>query len=325
MIETVPLGHQGLRVPPLGLGCMVLSGTYATPDAEEALATFDRALELGVTFLDTADSYSAGDNERLLGRLLGGRRDDVVLASKFGLVSRGDGRVVDGRPEHARASCEGSLRRLRTDRLDLYYLHRIDPTVAIEESVGAMAELVAQGKVRFLGLSEASPDELVRAHRVHPISALQSEWSLWARAVEGEVVPAARALGIGLVPYCPLGRGFLTGAVGPSTSFGTDDRRGQDPRFVGDNRDANLRLVESLRAFAAERGASPAQVALAWLRAKGDDVVPIPGSERRVFLDENVGSLALRLGPEDVDRLEQWFPPGAAAGNADHVHLRDLR
>ncbi len=325
-MRVVPLGREGLAVSALGLGCMVMSGMYDVPDPEEARATFERALEVGITLLDTADSYSRGENERFVGGLLGPRRDRVVLATKFGLVPKGEGGVgVNGRPEHARGSCEASLARLGTDRIDLYYLHRIDPAVPVEESVGAMRELIEEGKVRFLGICEARPEELRRAHAVHPISALQSEWSLWARAIERDVVPVARELGIGLVPYGPLGRGFLTGAITADSTFSRDDRRADDPRFVGSNREANLRLVAELRAMATAKGATPAQLALAWLRAQGDDVVPIPGAERRTFLEENVASLRVELSSEELAQLSSWFPEGAAAGNADHVHMRDLR
>jgi aryl-alcohol dehydrogenase-like predicted oxidoreductase len=274
--------------------------------------------------LDTADAYSAGENERFVGSHLAGRRDQVVLASKFGLVARADGEGVDGRPERVRQACEDSLRRLRTDHIDLYYLHRVDPAVPIEESIGAMADLVAAGKVRHLGICEALPDEIERAHRTHPITALQSEWSLWARGIEDAALQAARALGIGIVPYAPLGRGFLTGAITSSALPETDVRSG-DPRFAEENLGHNLRLVDTLREMAAEKGATPAQLALAWLRSRGDDVVPIPGTERRSFLDENVGSLAIVLTPDELDLLEKRFRPGVAAGNADHSHMRDLR
>lgn len=322
-LAQVPLGSQGLRVSRLGLGCMVLSAMYGTPDGDEAVATFDRALERGVTLLDTADAYTEGANERLVGSLLRGRRERVVLATKFGLRRHPSGRGagIHGRPDYVWASCDGSLARLGVDHIDLYYQHRVDPDVPIEETVGAMAALVTAGKVRHLGLCEALPDEIERAHAVHPITALQSEWSLWARGIEQGALATARRLGIGIVPYGPLGRGFLTGAP-PAPAAG--DVRAADPRFGGENRDHNLRLVAELRTLADERGATPAQVALAWLLHQGDDVVPIPGTERRAFLDDNLGAVDVALSPADLARLDATFGAGAA-GNADGVHLRDRR
>ncbi|MDQ1395437.1 MAG: hypothetical protein QOG64_696, partial [Acidimicrobiaceae bacterium] len=286
VLAQVPLGGSELRVSVLGLGCMVLSGTYGTPDADESVATFDLALDLGVTLLDTADSYSAGDNERLIGRLLQGRRDGVVLSSKMGLVPGPSGPAVDARPERVPACIDGSLERLGVDHLDLWYLHRVDRRVPIEETVGAMAEQVRAGKVLHLGLCEVSPDELRRAARVHPIAALQSEWSLVGREIERGCVAAARELGAGLVPFSPLGRGFLNGAITSSSRFTPPDPRARDPRFAPPHLDHNLELLDVLRKVAAARGATTGQVALAWLKAQGPDVVPIPGAERRSFLRE---------------------------------------
>jgi aryl-alcohol dehydrogenase-like predicted oxidoreductase len=322
-MPVVPLGARGPEVSRFGLGCMVLTGTYAPPDPDEAVATFERALELGITLLDTADSYSDGANERFLAPLVAARRDDVVLATKFGLEVRGDDVRVNGRPEYARACCDGSLARLGVRHLDVYYLHRIDPDVPVEETVGAMSELVEAGKVRHLGLSEASADQLRRAHGVHPITALQSEWSLFERRIERQVVPVARELGIGIVPYSPLGRGFLTGAITSSGAFAAEDFRSVDPRFSGDNLAHNLRLVEPLHRIARTKGATPGQVALAWLHAQGSDVVPIPGAERREYLDENVASLDVTLSDDELRLLDETFREGAVAGNVDALVLRE--
>jgi len=322
-VGRTTLGSQGLEVSTMGLGCMVLTRSYVDPDEAESRATVDRALELGVTFFDTANAYANGENETFVGQVIKGRRDRITLASKFGLVRAGrDGTEVNGRPDYIRACCQDSLQRLGTDHLDLYYQHRVDPDVPIEESVGAMAELVAAGHVRYLGLSEASVDVLRRAHAVHPISVLQSDWSLWARDIEAEVVPAARAMGVGIVPYSPLGRGFLAGAI--TAELAGADRRSPDPRFQGDNLEKNLRLLDELRQVADRVGATPAQVALAWLKAKGDDVVPIPGMERRDLLDENVGSLAVTLCADDLATLDRVFAPGVASGNPDHLLGKDL-
>jgi aryl-alcohol dehydrogenase-like predicted oxidoreductase len=323
-VRTVALGSEGLQVSELGLGCMVLSGMYRTPDPVESVATFRRAVELGITLFDTADSYSAGDNERFLGGVLGSSRSTLTVASKFGLVAR-DGTVgVDGRPDYARACCDASLERLGVDHIDLYYLHRVDPRVPLEETVGAMAELVAAGKVRYLGLCEVSGEQLRRAHATHPITAVQSEWSLWARQVEGQCVPVARQLGVGLVPYAPLARGFFAGAVTSRSAFAGSDLRAADPRFAEENLDANLRLLEVVRQMADAKRATPAQIALAWLRAQGDDVVPIPGTERRVWLEENVGALHFSFTDDELAALDAAFPEGVAAGNADGVLMRDL-
>jgi aryl-alcohol dehydrogenase-like predicted oxidoreductase len=305
----------GLEVSGLGLGCMGMSQAYGTADRAESIATIHRALDLGVTFLDTADVYGDGHNEELVGEAIAGRRDQVQLATKFSL-SRNDrgGMDIDGRPENVRARAEASLRRLRVDVIDLYYQHRVDPRVPVEDTVGAMAELVEQGKVRHLGLSEASAASIRRAVSVHPIAALQSEWSLWTRDLEVEVLGAARENGIGIVPFSPLGRGFLTGAITSPDDFGADDFRRGHPRFTGAAFEANLRLVEAVRAMAAEKGVTPGQLALAWVLAQGEDVVPIPGTKRRSYLEENVGAAAVQLTPADLDRLGDIAPPGVAEG-----------
>lgn len=321
-MPTRRLGSQGLEVSAIGLGCMVLTPMYDDPDPAEAVATLDRALELGVTLLDTADAYAGGANETFIGEHLGTRRDQITLASKFGLVTRGGVAGVDGSPAHAKRSCDASLRRLRCDHLDLYYLHRVDPEVPIEETVGAMAELVDAGKVRYLGLSEARPDELRRAHIVHPISALQSEWSLWARGIEERIVPVARELGIGVVPYAPLGRGFLTGRFTAQSELNAADARAGDPRFETEHLATNLRLVATLTALATAKGVSAAQLALAWLGHRGADVVPIPGAERREYLEANVASLDVDLTPSEQDELDALFYVGAASGNPDRSYMR---
>jgi aryl-alcohol dehydrogenase-like predicted oxidoreductase len=304
----------GLGVSALGLGCMGMSQSYGAGDEVESIATIRRALDLGVTFLDTADVYGDGRNEILLGRAVAERRDEVVLATKFGLV-RDDGSMrTDGRPEYVRAACDASLIRLGVDHIDLYYQHRVDRAVPVEESVGAMAGLVAAGKVRWLGLSEVSAATLQRAAAVAPIAALQSEWSLWTRDLEAELVGAARRLGVGIVAFSPLGRGFLTGTLTSPDDFGPDDFRRGNPRFQGENFTANLRLVQVVRAVADERGCTPGQLALAWVLAQGDDVVAIPGTKRRTYLEENVGALAVELTAEDLARLDAAMPAGSAAG-----------
>jgi aryl-alcohol dehydrogenase-like predicted oxidoreductase len=324
-MRTVALGGQGLHVSQLGLGCMVLSGMYRTPDPDEAVATFRRAVELGITLFDTADSYSAGENERFVGRVLGTARSAVAVASKFGLVPNAYGAVgVDGRPEYAKACCDASLERLGLDQIDLYYLHRVDRRVPIEDTVGAMGELVAAGKVRYIGLCEVSGDQLRRAHAIHPVTAVQSEWSLWARQIERQCAPVARQLGVGLVAYAPLARGFFAGAVTSRSAFAGGDLRASDPRFAEENLAANLGLLEVVREMAAAKQATPAQIALAWLRAQGDDVVPIPGTEQRVWLEENVGALSITFTAGELTALDAAFPEGVAAGNADGVLLRDL-
>jgi aryl-alcohol dehydrogenase-like predicted oxidoreductase len=316
MIARRKLGRQGLEVSALGLGCMGMSQFYGVPDDAESIATIRRALDLGLNFFDTAESYGPFTNEELLGRALRGRRDEVVIATKFGFRIEG-GKItgVDSRPEHVREVVEASLRRLGTDRIDLLYQHRVDPAVPIEDVVGAMAELVREGKVRFLGLSEAGERTIRRAHAVHPISALQSEYSLWERHLEARIVPLVRELGIGLVPFSPLGRGFLTGTARRAEDYPEGDYRRRDPRYQGENFDANLRAAEAVRALARERGATPGQLALAWLLHKGDDVVPIPGTKRRSYLEENVGAITVALSPQDLAALDAVLPDGKAAGD----------
>jgi aryl-alcohol dehydrogenase-like predicted oxidoreductase len=311
------LGTQGLVVSELGLGCMGMSEFYGARDDAESLRTIDRAIELGIDFLDTADVYGPLINEELVGRALRGRRDRVVLATKFGSVRSPDGKFlgVDGRPEYVRACAEGSLKRLGVDVIDLYYQHRVDPKTPIEDTVGAMADLVKAGKVRCLGLSEAAPATIRRAHAVHPISAVQTEYSLWTRDPEGELLSTVRELGIGFVAYSPLGRGFLTGAVSGAGQFSDGDRRNALPRFQGENLDKNLALVARVRELAAARQVTPAQLALAWVLAQGEDIVPIPGTKRTKYLEENVGATALTLSPADLAALDAALPKGAAAGD----------
>jgi aryl-alcohol dehydrogenase-like predicted oxidoreductase len=313
------LGRSGISVSAIGLGCWGMSGSYGPADEAESVATLHHALDLGITLLDTADSYGDGHNEALLGRTLKDRRQEFVLASKTGWVKRPgpDGKAVigvDGRPERIRSACEASLARLRTDVIDLYYLHRVDPDVPVEESVGGLAELVAAGKVRFLGLSEVSEATLRRAHAVHPITALQSEYSLWTREPETTVMPACRALGIAFVPFSPLGRGFLTGSVKGRGEIAPGDWRANNPRFAEENLGRNQALLRPLEEVAQVHGTRPAQVALAWVLSRGEDVIPIPGMKRRAHLDENVAALDLELTPEELARLDTAFPPGAAAG-----------
>ncbi len=315
-VPTRRLGQGGPEVSALGLGCMGMSQSYGPADEAESLRTLDRALELGVYFWDTADAYGGGANERLLARALRGRRERVFLATKFGI--RNDDTMASsicGRPDYVRSSCEGSLARLETDHIDLYYQHRVDPEVPIEETVGTMAELVREGKVRHLGLSEASADSLRRACSVHPITALQSEWSLWTRDLEQEVLGVARSLGVGIVPYSPLGRGFLSGRLRSPQDFAEDDFRRRNPRFQGENFQRNLELVARVEKLAADLGATPAQLAIAWLLHQGTDVVPIPGTKRVPTLEENAGAAALSLSQGQVLELSGLFPQGAAAGD----------
>jgi aryl-alcohol dehydrogenase-like predicted oxidoreductase len=312
-LPTRTLGRPGLTVSAEGLGCMGMSFAYGTPDHDEATATIHRALELGVTFFDTADMYGFGHNEELVGKVLAGRRDDVVVATKFGIYLDGDapgGRGVRGDAAYVRQACDASLARLGFDHIDLYYQHRPDTSVPIEETVGAMAELVAAGKVRHLGLSEASADTVRRAAAVHPITALQSEWSLFSRDIEDAIVPACREHGIGLVPYSPLGRGLLAGAVTSLDELQGDDFRRSLPRFQGDNLERNLELVAVVLDIAAAKGCTPGQVALAWLLAHGDDVVPIPGTKRRTYLEDNVGAVEVDLNVDDLARLDGLTPVG---------------
>ena len=306
-----------LQVGPLGLGCMGMSEFYGPGDEQESLAVIGRALDLGVTLLDTADMYGPFTNEQLVGRAVAGRRDEVVLATKFGNERRPDGSWVriNGTPEYVRSACDASLQRLGVDTIDLYYQHRVDRTVPIEETVGAMAELVEAGKVRALGLSEASATTIRRAHAVHPIAALQTEYSLWERTPEQDVLPTTRELGIAFVPYSPLGRGFLTGRFQTPDDLPEGDFRRGNPRFQGENFTRNLQLVDRVRELADAKGCTPGQLALAWLLAQGEDVVPIPGTTRRSRLEENVGALDVVLSPEDLRRLDELTPVGAAAGD----------
>jgi len=312
-MERRKLGSQGLEVSELGLGCMGMSQFYGPRDDDESRATLERAIELGITFFDTADVYGVGHNEELVGKILKKYRDRVTIATKFANKVLPDGkRAIDGRPEYVRSACDASLKRLGVDYIDLYYQHRVDKNVPIEETVGAMADLVRQGKVRYLGLSEAGAKTIRRAHATHPITALQSEYSLWTRDYEDEVIPTLRELGIGFVPFSPLGRGFLTGTV---RDLPADDmRRFISPRFENENMEANLKVVDRIRAIAQEKGITPSQLALAWVLAQGKDMVPIPGTKRRTYLEENVAAAGIRLSKSDLARIEEAAPKGFAAG-----------
>jgi aryl-alcohol dehydrogenase-like predicted oxidoreductase len=316
-METRELGKSGLFVSALGLGCMGMSDFYGDGDEAESIATIHRAIEFGVTFLDTADVYGMGRNEELVGKAIKGRRDKVILATKFGNVRTADGTFVgvNGKPDYVRSACEASLRRLQVDMIDLYYQHRVDPNTPIEETVGAMAGLIEAGKVRFLGLSEAAADTIRRAQKVHPIAALQTEYSLWSRDPEGELLDTVRELGIGFVAYSPLGRGFLTAKITSLEDLADNDWRRSMPRFEQENFRRNIELVERIKALAAKKGCSPAQLALAWVLARGDDIVPIPGTKRRRYLDENIGALDVHLTTEELAEIDAVLPPGAAAGS----------
>ncbi len=312
------LGDQGLSVSELGLGCMGMSEFYGTPDQKEAMATIHRALELGLNFLDTADMYGVGDNEELVGKAIQDRREQVILATKFGNVRGSDGSFqgVNGKPNYVRSACDASLKRLGVEVIDLYYQHRVDANTPIEETVAAMAELVQAGKVRYLGLSEAAPETLRRAHAVHPISALQTEYSLWSREPEAEILPTCRELGIGFVPYSPLGRGFLTGKIKSLQDLTEGDFRSERyPRFQGQNIQQNLKLVQRVEEIAAAKGVAPGQLALAWVLAQGEDILPIPGTKRRSYLEENIAAVQIALSPEELAQISQALPPGIAAGN----------